>query len=343
MSNLNVMNYQDVDQLVRTYAQTRATVRWPVDAELEAAVKVSYRSQLARKLASETAEEINRRYVYLTDSEMGRMLDLVQQHLCPGPLVGVGLELGAGSGLLATMVADRPGVRAVLALEVCEDFDVLIEKVAESVLGAEASKVIPVVGSFDDLKIPDESIDFALDHDSLHHSDDLPRTMKECARVLKPGGVLICFDRCHPDTVTDAEVELMLDRVYTKEFLAFNSYPTDITLTRRENGEHEYRLFEWKSATKNAGLEFVAYRTFQKQISFRKAIKGLSALLPGPVRRQLYKSDNAKLTDTNKMIAQRIRSVIPNAPVYAPKRSDVLIMRKPKAATTSDRKQRDGH
>jgi ubiquinone/menaquinone biosynthesis C-methylase UbiE len=326
----NVMSFQDVDDLIADYAKTRETVRWPIDAELEAAVKVSYRSQLAVQLAGESAAEINRRYVYLTDTQMKRMLDLVEQHVYPEPLAGIGLELGSGSGLLAVVAAARPQVKAVLALEVCENFDTLIRKVADSVLGKDATKVIPVVGSFDDLKIPDESLDFALDHDSLHHSDDLPRTMKECARVLKPGGFLVCFDRCHPDTVTDEQVKQMLDRVYTKEFLAFNSYPTDITLTRRENGEHEYRMFEWKAATEAAGLELVCYQNFCKEVRFKKAAKGMCALIPGFIRQKFYKTDNPSLIDTGKYIAQTLRKLAPGAPIYAPKKSNVLVMRKPK-------------
>ena len=325
----NVMSFQDVDELIETYAKTGETVYWPIDADLEAAVKVSYRSQLAVKLADESAAEINRRYVYLNDRQMKRMFDLVRQHVFPERMTGVGLELGSGSGLMSVVAAAEPGVKAVLALEVCENFDVLIQTVARSVLGDDASKVIPVVGSFDDLKIPDESIDFALDHDSLHHSDDLPTTMKECSRVLKPGGFLICFDRCHPNTVTDEQVKVMLDRVYTKEFLAFNSYPTDITLTRRENGEHEYRMFEWKAATEDAGMELVGYCDFKKEVTGKKALKGLSALIPRPLRRRLYKTDNPSLAATGEYIGQTLRKMFPGAPVYAPKKSNVLVMRKP--------------
>lgn len=330
VSSQNAMGYRDIDELIQEYAQTGATPRWPIDAELEAAVKVSYRSQLAVKLADQSAHEINRRYVYLSEFQMSRMLDLVQQHVFGQPLSGVGLELGSGSGLLAAVAARRPGVRAVLALEICDNFDVLIEKVAQSVLGRDAAKVIPVVGSFDDLRVPDESFDFALDHDSLHHSDDLTRTIKECARVLKPGGVLVCFDRCHPDTVTDAQVNEMLDRVYSKEFLAFNSYPTDITLTRRENGEHEYRHFEWKAATEAAGMELVAYRDFKKEVSARKAFKGLFAWVPKPIRTRAFQTDNASLGATGTKITQTLRKLAPGAPVYAPKKSNVLVMQKPR-------------
>lgn len=195
-----------VFELLDDYAKSGVTVRWPIDADLAANVKVSYRTQLATMLHNATAEEINRRYVYMGDKQMSRMLDLVQQRVFRKELSGVGIELGSGSGLLAAVAASRPRVQGVLAVEVCDQFDVLIQKVARSVLGDGARKVVPVVGSFDDLRLPDESLDFALDHDSLHHSDDLPKTMAECSRVLKPGAFLICFDRCHPNSVTDARV-----------------------------------------------------------------------------------------------------------------------------------------
>ena len=57
--------------------------------------------------------------------------------------------------------------------------------------------------------------------------------MTECARVLKPGGLLLCFDRCHDDSVSDADVERLLSKVYSRDFLVANCYPPDITLTRR--------------------------------------------------------------------------------------------------------------
>ena len=329
-TNSNTAMALEIHELIDEYARTRTALRWPIDPQLEAAVKVSYRSRLAIELANKSAAEINRRYVYLTDRQMSRMLDLVQQHVFAEPLAGVGLELGSGSGLLAVVAAARPAVKAVLALEVCENFDALIQKVADSVLGSQSTKVIPVVGSFDDLRLPDNSLDFALDHDSLHHSDDLTTTLTECARVLKPGGFLICFDRCHPDSVTDAQVNEMLDHVYSKQFLQFNNYPPDIILTRRENGEHEYRRFEWRGATEAAGLEWVADCDFVQAISFKKATKGLSSILPRTLRQKLYRTDNSSLRDTGKWLTQTFGQWLPHAPVLAPKSSNVLVMQKPR-------------
>jgi ubiquinone/menaquinone biosynthesis C-methylase UbiE len=293
-------------------------------------MKVSYRNQLATQLAGEEASVIARRYVYLSEGEMAEMVDLVERHLMERPFSGVGIELGSGCASLAAAVATRPQVRAVLGLEICENFDILMNKVARSVLGSEASKIIPVVGSFDDLRIPDDSLDFAVDHDSLHHSDDLETTIKECARVLKPGGVLVCFDRCHPNSVTDEDVERMLNHVYSPRFLKANGYPTDIRLTRGENGEHEYRLFEWQAATEAAGMELTRHCEMIPRVRSHKALKGALSLLPAAIRSKLYRTDNADLGTTVKWIGQGVQSVVGRAAdtILGPKKSSLLVMTK---------------
>ena len=53
------------------------------------------------------------------------------------------------------------------------------------------NRVIPVLGDFDNLKVEDESIDWIIEFDSLHHSFDLERTAKESYRVLKEGGFCV--------------------------------------------------------------------------------------------------------------------------------------------------------
>ncbi|GAA5507337.1 class I SAM-dependent methyltransferase [Novipirellula caenicola] len=322
---------QTIEELIRDYQTTQSAIRWPIEAELEAAVKVSYRNQLATQLAHESAEVISRRYVYMTDAAMSELVDLVEQKLLKQPLHGYGIELGSGCALLAAVAAKRENVKAVLGLEVCENFDVLIEIVAASVLGDDAAKVIPVIGSFDDLKIPDNSLDFAVEHDSLHHSDDLPRSMTECARVLKPGGVLICFDRCHPNSVTDDDVNALLDHVYSTSFLKANGYPTDIVLTRRDNGEHEYRLFEWQAAAKAAALDFTHHCEFHKRITFKKAAKGLLSLLPKPIGKKLGAKKNTDIGATHQWVSQRLNATRSNhASILAPKQTTVMVFTKPK-------------
>jgi SAM-dependent methyltransferase len=229
--------------------QTGDVLRWPLPSELVSSPPVAYRNAFAKALAQESAPEIVKSYVLLSLEQMEWLYAFACRHLLPSGLCGRGIELGAGCGLLSSVVARDPKVEVVYAVEVCDVMATLvIPKVAAYVLGERGRKVVPVVGSFDDLRFSAGSIDFAVEISSLHHSDDLAKTLAECARVLKRGGILLCFDRCQPNRITDAEVNAMLSKVYPREFLVANHYPPDIRLTRRENGEHEYRLFEWQTA-----------------------------------------------------------------------------------------------
>ena len=283
-------------------------LRWPVDPALAGSPAVANRDLFAAKLAGAPVDEAIRRYVYLGVRDMDALLRAGEQGLGFHP-VGTGVELGAGCGLLAATAASRPGVERVYAVEVCPAVTERLQpRVAQRVLSpAAAGRVVPTIGSFDDLRLPDASLDFALEIDSLHHSDDLVATLRECARVLKPGAALLCFDRCHPDSVTDAQVEEMLDRVYPRSFLVENGYPTDRPLTRRDNGEHEHRLREWVAAFDAAGFE-LAHRRVRRPPGARRALKGLLGLAPGGLRRRLVRVDDAGVSTTAHAVARALGS-----------------------------------
>lgn len=280
-----------------------------------------------------SVEHIVADYVYLSVQEMFELLALASRHALAAPIEGFGIELGAGCGLLSAVVASMPNVRAVLAVEICQRMpELVIPKVAAEVLGGDARKVVPVVGSFDDLRMPDASLDFAVEIDSLHHSDDLSGTLRECARVLRPGGQLLCFDRCHPDSITDEQVEAMLSRTYDRSFLLANCYPPETVLTRRENGEHEYRLFEWKAACDAAGLRLERIASFSRRVPARAALKGALSILPTPIKRHLGGVARANLGATRQWLEQRVwlswRSRW-RGHIFAPKETTVFVMRKP--------------
>jgi ubiquinone/menaquinone biosynthesis C-methylase UbiE len=259
------------------------------------------------------------------------MVATAEKHVLQGTFHGRGIELGAGCGVLSATVAKRPTVRNIIALEVCTpQTELLIPKVAKGILGAKgAEKVIPVAGTFDTLEIPAESLDFTVEIHSLHHSGDLNRTLRECARVLKPGGISIWFDRVQPDTMTDAEVEALLDKVYSRDFLIANAYPPDVRLTRRENGEHEYRLFEWKGAIEAAGLKLEKHVPVTLETAGKQALKGLTAFLPGPLRKALCKSDNGSLEKTKAWMRQEMNRLRGAGVLYGPKQDTILYVRKP--------------
>lgn len=250
-------------------------LRWPLPAALTSGPAVRHRNDYADRLAALPPAQIVESYVYLSRDGMRQLVTGLARRYLPRPFTGIGLELGAGCALLASVVASSRQVQRVYAVEICERMvDRIIPQVAAWVLGRDAGKIVPVVGSFDDLRLPDASVDFVVEIDSLHHSNDLARTVTECARVLKPGGLLVCFDRCHPDTLTDQEVDEKLSRVYPRAWLEANAYPPELHLTRRDNGEHEYRMAEWKSAFAAAGLRLLrvgqTHRAMRLSAVFRR-------------------------------------------------------------------------
>jgi ubiquinone/menaquinone biosynthesis C-methylase UbiE len=307
-------------------------LRWRVPAELTSSPAVAYRNRFAIELARRELEELTLSYVYMTPTDMKRLVSCASSQFGL-QLGGHGLELGAGCGLMSAVVASEPRVKSMLALEICEEMAKrVIPKVADGVLGSSASKVVPVWGSFDDLELKDSSLDFIVEIDSLHHSDDLRTTLRECFRVLKPGGLVLCFDRCHPDTLSNEEVDRMLNQLYSKEFLIKNCYPEDAVLTRRENGEHEYRFFEWKQAFAGAGFKLAGVRRFVKAVELRHAVKGTLGMLPRAVRRRLYKTDvsfAATLRWVVQYLAPSKRWPDFATAVLAPKDSTVFLLHKP--------------
>src|SRR5437867_9880173 len=149
----------DLSDLVLEFRTHGQAIRWPVANGLESSTAVAYRNDFAQVLSEKNVPDILASYVYLSASEMEEMVSLVTRNLLVRPLTGFGLELGAGCGLLSSVVAKLPEVRAVLAVEVCQEMvERVIPKVAAWILGAEASKVAPVAGSFDDLQLEDESV-----------------------------------------------------------------------------------------------------------------------------------------------------------------------------------------
>ncbi len=246
---------------------TSPHLAWQVPAELLESAAVENRNAFARHFENAPLARILEVYTKLDLGRAKRLIAAGERTVLPRPLAGVGLELGAGTALLSTALAARKEIERVYAVEVVPEMVERIQRrVVESLLPPEDhAKVCRTRGSFDHLELPDGSADFVLELASWHHSDDLTRSLAETARVLKKGGLVLAFDRVQPDSMTDAAVEELLDRVYSREFLAKMGYPPGIRLTRRMNGEHEYRRREWLAAFAAAGLRPLAMVEFERE------------------------------------------------------------------------------
>lgn len=211
---------------------------------------------LAEEISSKGYDAIIQEYVYIDTQEVEKTLKLV-----PGvwdSFRGKGIDLGGGVGCISSTIAKKRDVDKIYCIEIVEDVVKLCHPIVKkTILKNDYSKVISVVGDFDHLELENNSLDFSIAWDSMHHSSDPIKTLKECHRVLKKNSTIVIIDRAHNNSTPDSEIERMLNIVYDEEFLIKNHRPKDLVLTRKENGEHEYRFFEWENFFQEAGFDLL--------------------------------------------------------------------------------------
>ncbi len=211
---------------------------------------------VAKEASTKGFSAIIDEYVYINSENVENTFNIIPKS---SELIhGTGIDLGGGIGCISSTLAKRNAVDKIYCVELVEDAVKLCHTIVkQEILKEEKHKVISVIGDYDNLELEDNSIDFAVSWDSMHHSIDPIKTFKECKRVLKKNGVFIIVDRAHNNSTPDSEIERMLNIIYDQEFLAKNYRPKDTILTRRQNGEHEYRFFEWKKFFKESGFDLI--------------------------------------------------------------------------------------
>lgn len=167
-------------------------------------------------------------------------------------ITGRVLDIGCGSGYASAWLALNRPVQVVYAMESTRAaVESLIPKTL-SLLGVPVGKVKPTLGSFN--RIPLESFfDVIVAFGAIHHSTNLLNTLTECAKALKPGGILIAQEPASEDGATNEE---FLARYAAEEHF----HGQTIQIGSRD--DRFFRQCEYKAATVHAGLDIVHFRRF---------------------------------------------------------------------------------
>jgi SAM-dependent methyltransferase len=121
---------------------------------------------------------------YVLATALGNLEGLIPDRRASYPAI---VDLGCGWGLALQLLHDRFLPRRLVAIDV--DARMTAAARAEALRQGLAVEFQTTPGS--QLGLPDRSIDLVLCHQTFHHVVDQEATLREIARVLKPGGVLL--------------------------------------------------------------------------------------------------------------------------------------------------------
>jgi len=185
---------------------------------------------------------------------------------------GIGIEVGSGLALLSCAVKKldkESSIIGLIALEATKPFVTSgIGMTSQEILGKDSNSILPCFGVFEEIPIDDNSIDFGIQIESLHHANSLNDAVKEISRTIRPGGYFVSIDRSWVDTVNQATLESMLDHQYSSKWLKGKNFDPTVKFTRRDNGEHEYRDSEWIYAFEKNDFSIISMSFLHPKIEF---------------------------------------------------------------------------
>jgi len=146
------------------------------------------------------------------------------------------LDLGCGNGIASFAFAALGHTVVALDPDVSEAVGLGAAAVLARATGADG--ILPTRAWAESLPFADETFDIVYARQALHHLRDLDRGLRECARVLKPGGTMLAT-REH---VADNGEQL-------RAFL--DNHP----LHRVYGGEHAFALQQYAGAARRAELD----------------------------------------------------------------------------------------
>lgn len=146
------------------------------------------------------------------------------------------LDLGCGNGIASYAFA-RLG-HTVAAMDPDLSSTVGLGAVTSIAFDVGSGTLLVAGGGAEALPFANSAFDAVYARQALHHFRSLPAGLAECARVLKPGGLMLATREHVADN--DAQLEAFL-----------GSHP----LHSMYGGEHAFRLDEYQDAASAAGLE----------------------------------------------------------------------------------------
>jgi SAM-dependent methyltransferase len=201
--------------------------------------------------------------------EVGLVKDLATcLNALPSPLGGRGIDLAAGTLWAAPILLNAGAVERLYCLEYSRHRLLSIGPRMLEHYHVSPERVVLVYGSFYDLHLEAQSLDFALLSQAFHHADRPAALLAELRRVLKPGGRAIIVGehilrpRDYALYLARAGASIALPRSLQRRLLgheldvrlSLRPSPRDVMPTDPVLGDHAYASDEYRRLFTEAGF-----------------------------------------------------------------------------------------
>ena len=145
-------------------------------------------------------------------------------------------DVGAGTGVFSVSLARAVGpTGTVMAVEVDAGF---LPMIAQKAVDGDVENIHPVLGAFEDPKLPRRDVDVAFFHDVIHHIEKRQEYVQATAAYMGPGSriVVVDYHGGHPRAPHGNQPELQTTLREIRELMGVAGF--DLT--------QEFDLFEEK-------------------------------------------------------------------------------------------------
>lgn len=185
------------------------------------------------------------------------------------------LDVAAGVGYTSAIISKYKDVNKIYCLDISKHRLEKISPVIFSQYQAITEKIIRVVGSFYDIKIPDKSIDIVIMSQAFHHALNPHDLLSEVYRIMKNDGYIIVIGE---QVITRSLYLQKLLKTFCKDILLlfgmkrnkkhksihkrdiFNYKFRELFPSDPEKGDTHYTLSKAGDLFKRAGLSFESFK-----------------------------------------------------------------------------------
>ncbi len=169
------------------------------------------------------------------------------------------IEIGAGTGWCSAILSMKDTIDSVFTMDYSKYCIENLIPQAHKAIGANTSKITRVLGSYNKMQCNADEFDFIISIGAIHHSENLQATMKECQRVLKPGGYMLALEPCEYNTFTIEEQIAQANKLISGDAIK-SKYGENISHIRnKDDSDHSYRLCEYEAFAIRANLNPITF------------------------------------------------------------------------------------